>query len=87
MRQRGTLVAIFEQPTRSDINWTAAKSMLEAAGARVTNKKGSRRLVVIGDVRGVFHEPHPHSEMRKYCGGKHEAIAAGGRNHAVAGRG
>ena len=33
----------------------------------MTNKKGSRRLVVIGEVRGVFHEPHPHSEMRKYA--------------------
>lgn len=66
-RQRSTVVAIFEQPTRSDIKWAAVKSMLEAAGAKVTNKKGSRRLVVIGEVRGVFHEPHPHNEMRKYA--------------------
>jgi len=41
--------------------------MLEAAGARVTNKQGSRRLVVFENVRAVFHQPHPQDEMPKYA--------------------
>ena len=66
-RQRATLAAIFEHPTRSDVRWSDVKSMLEATGARVENKRGSRRLVVIGEMRGVFHDPHPRGEMRKYA--------------------
>ncbi len=41
--------------------------MLNALGAKVTSKKGSRRVVVIGDFRGMLHEPHPRGEMRKYA--------------------
>lgn len=66
-KQRATLKSIFEHPTRSDIRWSAVKSMLEAAGACVENRAGSRRLVVFKGVRGMFHEPHPKNEMKKYA--------------------
>ncbi len=66
-KQRETLAAVFDHPTRANVKWTSVKSMLEAAGARVTKKQGSRRLVVIDNIRAVFHQPHPQDEMPKYA--------------------
>lgn len=56
--QRATLDAIFEIPTRSDIRWADIESLLRALGT-VTEGRGSRVRVRVGDRRAVFHRPHP----------------------------
>ncbi|MEO0416305.1 MAG: type II toxin-antitoxin system HicA family toxin [Verrucomicrobiota bacterium] len=58
-RQRRTLAAIFETPTRSDIKWAAIESLLRALGAEISEGRGSRVRITMGEVRAVFHRPHP----------------------------
>jgi hypothetical protein len=64
-RQRETLRAIRERPTRSDIRWSAAESLLESLGASMTQGRGSRVRVKLGNRRMVLHRPHPEPELKK----------------------
>jgi hypothetical protein len=64
-KQERTLQSIFEHPVRADIDWRDVTSLLLALGADVTAGKGSRRRVVLNDVKAVFHEPHPRKEVGK----------------------
>ncbi len=57
--------AIFDEPTRSDIEWRAIEAMLVAAGAEITEGSGSRVRIALGGVRAVFHRPHPRKEADK----------------------
>jgi len=61
-RHRHTLEAIFEDPVRANIPWRDIESMLEAAGAEITEGRGSRVRVALSGVRAVFHRPHPQNE-------------------------
>lgn len=58
-RHKRTLAAIFEEPTRADVGWSDIESLFVAVGAGVTEGSGSRVRVAIGEVRAVFHRPHP----------------------------
>ncbi|MFL5245630.1 MAG: type II toxin-antitoxin system HicA family toxin [Gemmataceae bacterium] len=60
-----TLKAIFEDPVRSNIAWRDIESMLEAAGAELTEGAGSRVRIALNGVRAVFHRPHPQKETDK----------------------
>lgn len=60
-----TLEAIFEDPVRSNIVWRDIESMLEAAGAEITEGAGSRVRIALNGVRAVFHRPHPQKETDK----------------------
>jgi len=60
-----TLRAIFEDPVRSDIEWTGIENLLLALGAEVTEGRGSRVRVYLKGVRAVFHRPHPQKETEK----------------------
>ena len=64
-RHRRTLEAIFEDPVRANIAWRDIESMLEAAGAEITEGAGSRVRIALNDVRAVFHQPHPQKETDK----------------------
>ena len=64
-KQRKTLRAIFETPTRSSILWSDVESLFRALGADVTQGKGSRVRVHLSGERAVFHEPHPEKETDK----------------------
>ena len=64
-KQSETLKAIFEEPTRADINWRDIESLLKALGAEITQGRGSRIRVALNGVRSVFHEPHPQKETNK----------------------
>jgi len=64
-KHRRTLEAIFEDPVRSNIAWRDVESMLEAAGAEITEGAGSRVRIALNDVRAVFHRPHPQKETDK----------------------
>ena len=64
-KQRKTLQAIFEEPTRSDIEWKAIEAMLVAAGGEISEGSGSRVRIALKGVRAVFHRPHPRKEADK----------------------
>lgn len=61
-RHKRTLVAIFEDPVRSNISWREIESMLQAAGAEISEGAGSRVRISLFKVRAVFHRPHPSKE-------------------------
>jgi hypothetical protein len=62
-----TLQAIFEVPTRADIEWRDIESLLKHLGATITEAKGSRVRAVLNEVKAVFHRPHPRKEASKGC--------------------
>lgn len=64
-KHKRTLAAIFDDPVRSNIAWRDIESMLEAAGAEITEGTGSRVRIVLNGVRAVIHRPHPHKETDK----------------------
>jgi hypothetical protein len=64
-KQRQTLEAIFDDPVRSNIPWRDIEAMLKAAGAEITEGKGSRVRIALNGVRAVFHRPHPQKETDK----------------------
>jgi len=64
-KHRATLEGIFEDPVRANIAWRDIESMLEAAGAEITEGEGSRVRVALNGVRAVFHRPHPQKETNK----------------------
>ena len=65
-KQRRTLEAIFEEPTRRDIEWVAVEGLLNALGAEISEGRGSRVRVALNDIRAVFHRPHPQKEAKHY---------------------
>ena len=58
-KQRKTLRAIFDVPTRSDIRWDDVESLFRALGAEICEGRGSRVRIALAGVRSVFHRPHP----------------------------
>lgn len=58
-RQRVTLEAIFEDPVRANIAWQDIESLLAALGATISEGRGSRIRVALGERKAVFHRPHP----------------------------
>jgi hypothetical protein len=64
-KHRRTLSAILEDPVRSNIAWRDIESMLEEAGAEMSEGAGSRVRIALNDVRAVFHWPHPKKETDK----------------------
>jgi hypothetical protein len=63
--QRRILEGIFEDPVRANIAWHDVESLLKALGAELTQGRGSRVRVALGEVKAVFHEPHPEKEIAK----------------------
>ncbi len=61
-KHRNTLKAIFADPVRSNIPWVDVEAMLAAAGADISEGRGSRVRVSLNDVDAVFHRPHPQKE-------------------------
>lgn len=64
-KHRKTLQAIFDEPTRSDIEWKAIEALLVAAGAEISEGSGSRVRIALKGVRAVFHRPHLRKEADK----------------------
>ena len=64
-KHRKTLLAIFDEPVRPDIEWKAIEAMLVAAGAEISEGSGSRVRIELNSVRAVFHRPHPRKEADK----------------------
>ena len=64
-KHRATLVAIFAEPVRSNIRWSDIVAMFAAAGAEISEGRGSRVRISLGGVDAVFHRPHPRKETDK----------------------
>lgn len=64
-KHQKTLDAVFENPVRANIPWSDIESMLIALGAEVSKGSGSRVRIFLGEVRAVFHRPHPEKETDK----------------------
>jgi len=64
-RHRQTLTAIFENPVRSNVQWTDVEKLLVALGADLSEGRGSRIRISLNGVRAVFHRPHPRKETDK----------------------
>ena len=61
-RHRKTLEAIFADPVRANVPWAEVEAPFIAAGASVSEGRGSRVRVSRNDVDAVFHRPHPKKE-------------------------
>jgi hypothetical protein len=61
-RHRRTLEAIFRDPAPANIRWAAIESLLVAAGAEVTERRGSAISVYLNGEAAAFHRPHPRRE-------------------------
>ena len=64
-KHRNTLKAIFADPVRSNIPWADVEAMLAAAGADISEGRGSRVRISLNGVDAVFHMPHPRKETDK----------------------
>jgi hypothetical protein len=61
-KHRKTLAAVFETPTRTDVEWSSVERLLAALGAETSEGRGSRVRIYLNGVRAVFHRPHPRKE-------------------------
>ena len=64
-KHRATLDAIFAEPVRANIRWPDIVAMLAAAGADISEGRGSRVRISLNGVDAVFHRPHPRKEIDK----------------------
>jgi hypothetical protein len=64
-KNRKTLEALFEVPSRSDIRWSDFENLLLSLGATISEGRGSRVRLLLNDTEAVFHRPHPRPEMNK----------------------
>ena len=58
-KHQKTWDAIFREPVRSDVRWSDVESLFRALGGDVSEGRGSRVRVRLGDNEAVFHRPHP----------------------------
>jgi hypothetical protein len=61
-RHRNTLQAIFADPVGANVPWADIEAMFIAAGAAISEGRGSRIRVSLNSVDAVFHRPHPAKE-------------------------
>jgi hypothetical protein len=64
-KNRKTLEALFELPTRSDVRWADFEALLTSLGAVISEGRGSRVRILMNECEAVFHRPHPRPEMNK----------------------
>ena len=58
-KHQKTLEAIFARPVSGNVQWRDIEALFVEIGAEVSEREGSRVVVVLfGEVR-VFHRPHP----------------------------
>ncbi|MGB3542846.1 type II toxin-antitoxin system HicA family toxin [Rubrivirga sp.] len=61
-----TLAAVFERPTRGDVEWSAVVALVRKLGATVDEKRAGSRVAFALDGRVfVIHKPHPGRELSK----------------------
>lgn len=60
-----TIEAVFANPLRANVLWADVESLFAAAGAEISEGRGSRVRVSLDGVDAVFHRPHPQKETDK----------------------
>ena len=60
-----TLDAVFANPVRASVLRADIESLFRAAGAEISEGRGSRVRVSLDGVDAVFHRPHPQKETDK----------------------
>ena len=63
-KQQTTLQDIFEDPVKSNIDWSDVESLLKALG-KITEGSGSRVRAFVNGKVATFHRPHPEKEADK----------------------
>ena len=58
-KQRATLAAVFDHPTRASVRWGDIEGLILALGASKTEGSGSRVRFALNGARATFHRPHP----------------------------
>ena len=61
-RHRNTLQAVFADPVRANVLWADIEALFIAAGASISEGRGSRVRVSLNGVDAVFHRTHPAKE-------------------------
>jgi hypothetical protein len=56
------LDAVFANPVRANVPWADIEALFIAAGASISQGRGSRLRVSLNGVDAVFHRPHPRRE-------------------------
>jgi HicA-like toxin of HicAB toxin-antitoxin system len=64
-RHRNTLQAIFADPVQANVLWADVEALFVAAGASISQGRGSRVRVSLNGVDAVFHRPHPAKETER----------------------
>jgi hypothetical protein len=57
-RHRNTLQAVFADPVRANVLWADVEALFIAAGASISEGRGSRVRVSLNGVDAVFHRSH-----------------------------
>lgn len=65
-KNRSTLAAINEQPTRRNILWKDIEALMFSIGATIKEGKGSAGVFILNKRIFPFHRPHPQKEAKKY---------------------
>jgi len=65
-KHRNILILIFSQPAPKTLAWLAIEGLLEAAGAKTIEGRGSRVRFELNGVVATFHRPHPDKEAMPY---------------------
>jgi len=64
-KHQKTLEAVFDDPVRSNVPWAEVEALFAAAGAAISEGRGSRVRVSLNGVDAVFHRPYPQKETDK----------------------
>jgi hypothetical protein len=64
-RHQRTLDKIRHRPVLGTIPWTDIEKLLQALGAEIEEREGSRVAVIWNGEVQVFHRPHPEKETDK----------------------
>ncbi len=57
-KHRKTLLDIWKTPPLANLKWARVKALIEAAGGRIEQGRGSRVRFIIDGRVGRFHTPH-----------------------------
>jgi predicted RNA binding protein YcfA (HicA-like mRNA interferase family) len=64
-KNKQTLKEIYTDPIPADIKWNDIEKLIENIGGTVSQGKGSRVRFKIGELKAVFHRPHPEPDTNK----------------------
>mgnify|MGYP002152326092 FL=1 len=64
-KHQQTLESVFARPPSANIQWRQVVSMMQALGAEVAERRGSRVAFILGGKVNIQHRPHPDPSLDK----------------------